>query len=120
MPWCSGRSDADVRLVGLFLLGALPALAAPPPGADPSSPMARWYHGLKQPNGAGCCDQSDCRPTEARRVDGGWEARLPDGDWVIVPPDKVLANEAHPGGAAVLCYTPWNGVLCFVPPQAGG
>ena len=106
-------------LLGLVLTPPL-AWPAPPPGSNPNGSTAQWYRSLRQPSGAGCCSEADCRPTEARRSEGGWEARLPDGEWTIVPPDRVLSNEAHPGGAAVLCYLPHTGVLCFVPPQAGG
>lgn len=109
-------------LAAIFLaLAASGAFAAPPAGADPNSPTARWYRSLKQPGtGMGCCDQSDCRPTHARRVGEAWEALSPDG-WVPVPPGLVLAEEAHPGGSAVLCYLESiQRVLCFVPPMAGG
>jgi hypothetical protein len=108
-------------LAAMFLaLAASDAMAAPPAGADSQSPTARWYRGLRQPGtGMGCCDQSDCRPTHARRTNAGWEAQAPDGEWVPVPPALVLVDEAHPGGSAVLCWLPTRGVLCFVPPMAG-
>lgn len=105
----------------LLVLMAFGAQAAPPTGADPNSPTGRWFKGLVQPGtGSLCCDQSDCRRTTARLVDGAWRAFTPNGIEVDIPPNLVLHNEAHPGGAAVLCWLPSPGVMCFVPPQAGG
>jgi hypothetical protein len=123
-PFPPGRfgREAFLRAAALMLLLlAIPAWAAPPPVADPSSPTALWYRSLKQPGtGVGCCDLSDCRQTTARLVDGAWRALTPAGIEVDIPPHLVLHHEAHPGGAAVLCWLPTPGVLCFVPPQAGG
>lgn len=106
----------------ILALAALAAIAAPsPPGTDPNSPTARWYRGLVQPGtGTLCCDVTDCRQTTARLVDGAWRALTPAGIEIDIPPALVLHHEAHPGGAAVLCWLPGPGVICFVPPQAGG
>lgn len=117
-----GDAIAVAALAALAVALALsPALPAPPPGADPNGPMARWYRGLQIPGtGVSCCDAADCRQTIARQAGQGWEAQTPDGVWVPIPAARVLPDDAHPGGAAVMCWTPLTGVLCFVPPQAGG
>lgn len=38
-----------------------------------------------------------------------------EDEWILVPPEKILARE-NPTGEAVVCYTKMIGVLCFVPP----
>ena len=98
-----------------------PAFAAPPFDTDIGGPMAHWFRDLRQPGrGVMCCDVSDCRQTKARRNGNGWVAMTPTGAWVPVPPDLILADKAHPGGAAILCWRPAAGVVCFVPPVYGG
>lgn len=112
-------------LAGLWLAGR--AFPAPPQGADPNSPTATWFRSLRQPwTGASCCDVADCRITASRPTGSRWEARAPDGEWVSVPPSRVLSSEVHPRGVAVLCarqdvlpHSGWE-VLCFVPPSASG
>lgn len=120
MP-ASGAIAITAR-AGLMLAVALSAsLAASPFDGDGDGTMALWFRGLRQPEtGASCCDVSDCRRTHARRANGGWEAETPIGSWVPVPSDLVLADKAHPGGAAVLCWKLSLGVICFVPPMYGG
>ncbi len=72
-----------------------------------------WYKDLRQPDGASCCDNRDCRPTRARMTDREtWQAW--DGaKWLDIPPDRVLAIRS-PDNRSHLCEM--NGVvLCFVP-----
>lgn len=106
-----GDHLAVVILAALGVL-VLAALAWPAQSHD-------WYRGLKVPGTTrSCCNEHDCAPTLARMRDGVWFADAPDGREARVPPERVLQDQAHPGGAAVLC---WRGaVICFVPPRAGG
>ena len=61
----AGKSSA--LLVALVLFAALPAIAAPPPGTDPTSEMSEWYRGLRQPRtGFGCCSEADCHGVPPR------------------------------------------------------
>jgi hypothetical protein len=107
-----------MKLTLALLSGIL--LAAPPHGADPGSPMGQWFKGLRVPeNNASCCDETDCRVTSARFRDGRWYAMTQDGWEAEVPASRVLSEQVHPGGAAVLCWRRDLGVLCFVPPAAG-
>lgn len=39
-----------------------------------------------------CCEEADCARTEARIRGGGWEAKAPDGTWVVVPPESVVSS----------------------------
>jgi hypothetical protein len=106
-------------LTALGLMLAAAAWGAPPPGSDPTSPESRWFRGLRIPGtGLGWCSESDCKRTQARRTDEGWEALNENGEWLKIPPERVLTEEAHPGGASVLCALGRH-VFCFVPPQGG-
>jgi hypothetical protein len=58
---------------------------------------------------------ADCRVTAYRTSADGYEALI-DGDWRTVPPDKILQHIPNPIGRAVVCYTPRQGILCFVRP----
>jgi hypothetical protein len=98
----------------VILIGAKVALGAAPDGADPA--LAPWYQSLRQPGtGVSCCSIADCRTTDYRPRGDGYEAMI-DGNWVDVPPDKVLQHMPNPTGRAVVCWTPQRGVLCFVCP----
>lgn len=95
------------------------ALGAPPEGADPA--LAPWYRSLRNPErGFGCCDLSDCRPTDWRRAGDGVQAWIGDafgiqpGRWEDIPPETIIRRTDNPEGRAVLCWKPGPGVLCFV------
>ncbi len=105
-------------LSGLLL--ATNACAAPPENADPK--MREWFEGLRQPStGAPCCSISDCRRTEARHNESGWEVLIDDRfgsretKWTPVPRNRVL-DQHNPIGEAIVCFLPGLGVMCFVPP----
>jgi len=108
-------------VIRAFILAAtlafpMPLAAAPPDGADPSSPLGIWYRSLKVPGtGQSCCSVSDCRPVDAAWIEGDhWRARI--GDAVIdIPASRVLRRE-NLDGRGILCRSVWE-VLCFVPPS---
>jgi hypothetical protein len=88
------------------------ALAKPPPDADPA--LAPWFHSLHQPDtGISCCDLADCRPTDYRTVADHYEVYVGD-EWRAVPPNKVIKRLDNPTGHAIVCWTPLNGIMCFV------
>ena len=98
-----------------LILSAPFALAAPPEGADPSSPMASWYRSLKTPAGTSCCSIADCRPVRARLAGDHWEIRDSTSDvWQTVPPEVILRRE-NADGRPVACRMGVK-ILCFVPP----
>lgn len=105
-----------VVLLGFALSYA--ALAAPPPGADPNSPQAQWYEGLRQPDsGASCCSIADCRPVQQWRMVGDHYQIWYHNGWLDVPPTKVVHGHDNPTGEAVACVMSLAGndyVLCFV------
>lgn len=79
-----------------------------------------WMRSLKRPDTkTSCCNLNDCNPTDAEWRDGQWWAVL-RGDWIAVPPEKVLATPLSYDGEAWLCASlssPF--VYCFVPPING-
>jgi hypothetical protein len=88
------------------------AEARPPPNADMS--FAPWFESLRQPGtGISCCSMADCRRTDFRVRDGHYQA-LVEGEWRDVPPETVLRRADNPTGQAVVCYTPYRGVMCFI------
>jgi len=95
-------------------LGLLAGVAAarPPPNADMS--LAPWFQSLRQPGtGMSCCSIADCRQTDFRVHNGHYQALI-DGVWRSVPPNAVLQRTDNPTGRAVVCYTPYFGIMCFV------
>ena len=95
-----------------FLLIYSSASAAPPENADQR--LAPWFQSLKQPgSGMSCCSIADCRQVEYRTSGGHYEALIQE-QWMMVPDDKVLQHQINPTGHGVVCYTPWQGILCFV------
>jgi hypothetical protein len=141
MAATKGGSVKDYLLVTAVILAFLAAIAyargAPPPGTDPTSGLAQWFHTLTVPPEQGlgenalCCSVADCRNVRAEiHSDGHWWAYVdsktfpdnPDNsyeghapnEWVIVPDNAILKRHDNPTGDAVLC---WYGgmVRCFVP-----
>ena len=99
-----------VLLATPFLVVA--AHAAPPPDADPT--LAPWFRDLREPDtGRSCCSISDCRPAEARTRGDHYEVLI-EGQWLPVPPEKVLNRSDNPTGRAVVCWTRILGILCFI------
>ena len=94
------------------------AESAQPQNSDGA--LAAWYHGLKAPNGSGCCDMADCRSTESRITATGYEALI-ENKWIAVPRERVLTETSSPTGRAVVCYEPGHPemIFCFVrPPES--
>lgn len=88
------------------------AHARAPPDADPA--LAPWFQDLRVPgSGTSCCSVADCRPAEYRTSGDHYEAFI-DGQWLVVPPGRVLQRSDNPTGHAIVCYTPTLGILCFV------
>ena len=86
------------RLVLLIVL-LLPAVAAAHDG----------YTGLMQPGrGVSCCDQTDCRPVKACRIEGE-DGVILDGICERVPRDKIIEAPHLPGVHA--CWKRYPGTL---------
>lgn len=99
-------------LTAALTLVAGPAFARPPKGADMS--LAPWFQSLRQPGtGMSCCSIADCRPTDFR-IEGGRYQAMVDGSWQDVPTETILERMDNPTGRAVVCYTPYRGIMCFI------
>jgi len=86
--------------------------AQPPADADPA--LGPWFRSLLVPGTSiSCCSVTDCRATEYRIEADHYEALI-GGNWIVVPPDKILQRTDNPTGHAVVCWTPQRGILCFV------
>ncbi|HTW25729.1 MAG TPA: hypothetical protein VME92_01275 [Acetobacteraceae bacterium] len=101
---------ARIGFAGLLLCGV--AQAHPPPNPDPA--LSPWFESLTVPGtGGSCCAMADCRQADYRIRANHYEALI-QGQWIAVPPDRVLHRTDNPTGHAVACYTPNLGILCFV------
>lgn len=124
----------------LFLLamaGMVRVAYAHPDG----EPYAEWYRGLQRPDvGGSCCNIQDCKTVSFRQAaDGNYEVwiderfdRKPMGGmgahdsdpgfhvdnphWWPVPAEKILSRMDNPTGEAVVCWSPYIGIMCFVRP----
>ena len=69
---------------------------------DGHASLHKWYETLTEPGtGISCCSDLDCRPTVARVVGGTIEVMV-DGEWMTVPPDKIL-NTPSPDLRSHVC-----------------
>ena len=81
-----------------------------------------FYRNLERPDAkASCCNQTDCRPTSGRQVDGHYEVKV-NGAWVSVPPSKILKQSAPDLGFHVCTPFKFDGkpdhLYCVViPPE---
>ncbi len=109
--------------VAVMCLGVADTTAAPPQNADGT--YRAWFQSLRQPaTGLSCCSISDCRMTEYRAGQEGYEVLIDEhvipgakAHWVPVPQDKVLRGIDNPTGRAVVCAHPDGEILCFVTPE---
>lgn len=101
-------------LIVAAMLGSLSGSAVAHPPANTDLRFEQWFQGLRQPGtGMSCCSIADCRPTEFRTRGGHYQA-LVMGKWEDVPPSAVLQKTDNPTGRAIVCYTPYRGIMCFV------
>lgn len=121
-------------LAGCLVTGV--ALAAPPPGADLNSPLAKWVQSIEN-NIAGmaptfwvqCCSLSDCRPTDLRlNAAGETEAWIGKAEYGPGAPDNWMPIDEHargarsdgpaPDGHSWVCF--YGGkVQCYIPAWRG-
>jgi hypothetical protein len=54
-----------------------------------------------------CCNKQDCYPTEIKYAGKGLFARpREDGEWIVVPPQKIERNRDNPDGRNHVCMPP--------------
>lgn len=112
VPWKS------LSLAAALALAVAPALAKPPPGTNPDSPIARWVRSLTDLHDIPCCALADCRPVHVRQTRDAtprgwhWQAFIdrarfgPEapGAWMDVP-EAIVRGTRENGPAPNL--TPW-------------
>jgi hypothetical protein len=91
-------------------------------GMSPEVDM--FYSHWRQPNDGhvrswGCCDKTDCYPTEARMIKGQWwYLHRETQRWMSVPDRKVEHLQPDPkespDGRNHVCASPTGWVWCFV------
>jgi len=99
------------KLAALLLVLSSAASSAPPVNGE--GRFGDWFKSLRNDQGQSCCDLSDCRITKQRYSPNGYQALTETGEWVDIPPDKILKRD-NPIGEPVMCYLPARGVMCFI------
>ena len=111
-------------LVLVIIVGVTVAFGHPADDAD-----AQWFMSLMRPDtGTTCCSgpsnpNPDCLAVKSRQTAEGYEVLIDErfpgrirAGWEKVPPQKILVHSPNPTGAAVACWLPSMGILCFVRP----
>ncbi len=105
-----------IAAIAILVLASL-AHAAPPTGADPSSPTGRWFQQLVRDDGMSCCSVSDCRPASAGdlRYDDsdGLQVKL-ESRWEDVPEYKIVRRSDNPLGKSIVCKAR-DEIYCVIP-----
>lgn len=63
--------------------------------------LHHWYLTLKDWQGRPCCNMQDCRPTISRIRNQRVEVMV-DGEWIEVPPHKIL-SQSSPDARTHVC-----------------
>lgn len=88
----------------IYLIIAVPALAAPPENPDPN--LAPWFRSLRIPGtGLSCCDSGDCRNYPVRPYGDHYQVFYKN-HWLIVPNEVVSDRTDNPTGDYVTCIQP--------------
>ena len=125
MEFLGSRSNFITLLVGALSLFVCVSAVAQEGyyGAGHDNWHQGFYSKLKRNDGKGpCCNLMDCRPTQSRMVGDHYEVKV-DGEWQLVPNDKIN-NVVAPDGGAHVCAPrqvgPNKGVLfCVILPSEG-
>jgi hypothetical protein len=102
----------------LLLAMAIGAIAAPPPGADLTSPRHAWFERQHSVGGMWCCKISDgylLSDSEWRWGAAGYDVRI-EGAWMPVPEDAIRDPAGGPNdtGHAIVWRTGQQ-IICFAP-----
>jgi hypothetical protein len=124
-------SSAAIGMTAILAVFALISWTTPEARAEDNGHdlyHADHYSRWKQPgSNASCCNGretkdgrtiGDCYPTTAEVRAGSWWAKTDDGQWVMVPDDRIIHERNPDIERAHLCFN-YGRVLCFVPPSTG-
>ncbi|WP_456769794.1 hypothetical protein [Bradyrhizobium sp. USDA 3650] len=101
------------------VLIALGPIAVHDDGRYANSPLKSWFEGLHSKDGVQCCSDADgmaLADVDWDTEDGHYRVRI-DGQWVIVPSDRVV-TDANRTGRTIVWPQYLNGnpvVRCFMP-----
>jgi hypothetical protein len=125
------RSVAHIGAAGILAVFMLGFALGPMARAQDNGHRlyhADYYSKWKQPGtDASCCNgketkggnvTGDCYPTTAEVRNGHWWAKTDEGQWVVVPYNRILRERNPDIERAHLCFS-YGRVLCFVPPITG-
>jgi hypothetical protein len=117
----SRRADLTMGLVFAVALASTAAAQHRHPPQDEALHekfYSTWY--MTDNPGMSCCNNADCYPTEIEYVGGNiYARRREDGQYILIPPQKVERNRDNPDGRNHLCapppnsYHPADTVFCF-------
>jgi hypothetical protein len=107
------------RMFAALMLLGLASVQARDDGRYANSPLKSWFESLHSKNGLQCCADADgmvLADVDWDTKDGHYRVRL-DGEWVVVPDDRVI-TEANRTGRPMVWPQYMNGnpvVRCFMP-----
>ncbi|HEU0070873.1 MAG TPA: hypothetical protein VFS04_06225 [Alphaproteobacteria bacterium] len=114
------------RAVPLVFAAAAAFATITPGAAQEQQPQGQqeslgsWFKNLNVPGTkVSCCDESDCKRTQARLGPAGYEAQTPEGRWISIPESAIIRGKANLAREPVLCLSPSRAVYCFVPDNEG-
>ncbi|MGY4511441.1 hypothetical protein ACVIN2_004895 [Bradyrhizobium sp. USDA 3650] len=114
----TGLSMSLTNLLVSVLI-ALGPIAVHDDGRYANSPLKSWFEGLHSKDGVQCCSDADgmaLADVDWDTEDGHYRVRI-DGQWVIVPSDRVV-TDANRTGRTIVWPQYLNGnpvVRCFMP-----
>lgn len=110
---------SPAKLVVLSWMLAFGAVAARDDGRYANSALKSWFEGLHSKDGVQCCADADgmvLADVDWDTQDGHYRVRI-DGQWVIVPGDRVV-TDANRTGRTIVWPQYLNGnpiIRCFMP-----
>jgi hypothetical protein len=109
-----------LRLILIILLctDTVGAYGDPPPGVDPNSPIAQWYHKQLMPGSNNrCCDMADGQTVDYDMTPNGYVVHL--NNTIIKVPDRaVITMSSNPTGRGVVWLNKdgeSSPIRCFAP-----
>lgn len=128
--WLRERVNGWLALLAASVILLLMALYIHPAGAqehrhppEHAQLHERFYKTWNMPDNraVSCCHDQDCKPAEAKMIEGRWYARQvgDTGEFTPIPQSKIEQDRDSPDGRSHLCGRRyfWKGeftVFCFI------
>lgn len=112
---------ALISLVGFLSIWAFPLKAQSGEHGDGHAEMHDTYKDWHPPSNpeTSCCNNQDCRPTRAYVDDEGHWRALVDGQWLVVPSERMLPPDFAHDGRSHVCAS-GSFIYCFTPAEPKG